>query len=173
MSITTKLGQIRKMPSFEDMDSFGYHLLRVPLESLIIAYPIEHLEDEIKSIVPVSKLTSEEVESLSESSSEDLEEELSEKEPEIEIVQNKSIEPSIKKYEYEPQPVGENLTGESQTGENLTGESQTGENQMGENQSGGDSEENYINASDLTGKRGLKRIMNYNHRLPIERKAEA
>ena len=127
MSITTKHGQVRKMPSFDDMDSFGYHLLRVPLESLIIVYPIEHLEDEVKNIVPVSKLTPEKVESLSESGDES--------ESEIEIVQSESIEPSVKNYEYEPQPTGY--------------------------QSGGEIEENYINASDLTGKRGLKRVMNY------------
>jgi len=128
MSITTKYGQVRKMPSFEEMDSFGYHLLRVPLEALIIAYPIEHLEEEVEKIIPVSKLSIDQVASLSER-------EDSSEEPEVEIIQSESIEPSIKDYEYEPQPTGY--------------------------QSGGDVEENYINASDLTGKRGLKRIMNY------------
>jgi superfamily II DNA or RNA helicase len=128
MSITTKHGQVRKMPSFDEMDSFGYHLLRVPLEALIIAYPIEHLEEEIKKIVPISKLS---LESLSESMSEE------EEEPEVEIVQSESIEPSVKNYEYEPQPTGYQSGGQDEL------------------------EENYINASDLTGKRGLKRIMNY------------
>ena len=129
MSITTKLGQVRKMPSFEDMDSFGYHLLRVPLEALIIVYPIENLENEIKKIKPISQLSQEQVLSLSEESESDLE---SEPEPEVEILQKPSNEPEVKAYEYEPQPVVQN---------------------------GG--EESYINASDLTGKRGLKRVMNY------------
>uniref|UniRef100_A0A6C0BA17 Helicase ATP-binding domain-containing protein n=1 Tax=viral metagenome TaxID=1070528 RepID=A0A6C0BA17_9ZZZZ len=44
MAITTKEGQVRQMPSFENMDSFGYHLLRQPLEALIIVYPMEQLE---------------------------------------------------------------------------------------------------------------------------------
>ena len=43
-SITTKLGVVREMPSFENMESFGYTLLQTPLESLIISYPVPGLK---------------------------------------------------------------------------------------------------------------------------------
>jgi hypothetical protein len=35
-SITTKTGVVKDMPSFENMESFGYTLLQTPLESLIV-----------------------------------------------------------------------------------------------------------------------------------------
>lgn len=84
ITVTTKEGSIRQMPSFDNMDSFGYHLLRVPLEALIIVYPIQDLTESKN------------------------EEEKNEEE---------------KNEESDP--------------------------------------ESYINSSDLTGKRGLKRVMNY------------
>ena len=46
-SITTKKGQVREMPNFENMESFGYTLLQTPLESLIISYP----HDDLKSMI--------------------------------------------------------------------------------------------------------------------------
>lgn len=137
MSITTKLGQVRKMPSFEEMDSFGYHLLRVPLEALIIVYPIENLENEIKRIIPISQLTPEEVFSLSESYLED------EFEPEIEVLKSPSNEPDAKAFEYEPTPTPNSIV------------------QLGGEDTDSEVKESYINASELTGKRGLKRVMNY------------
>jgi superfamily II DNA or RNA helicase len=39
MTLTTKKGDVREMPNFENMESFGYTLLQTPLEALIIAYP--------------------------------------------------------------------------------------------------------------------------------------
>ena len=42
--ITTKKGSTREMPSFDNMDSFGYTILQIPLESLIISYPIEDIK---------------------------------------------------------------------------------------------------------------------------------
>jgi superfamily II DNA or RNA helicase len=50
-SITTKKGVTREMPSFENMESFGYTLLQTPLESLIISYPIKGLK-EIMATLP-------------------------------------------------------------------------------------------------------------------------
>tara|TARA_B110000971_G_C20039606_1_gene516873 strand:+ start:3319 stop:7200 length:3882 start_codon:yes stop_codon:yes gene_type:complete len=44
--VTTK--GTREMPSFENMNTFGYTLLQTPLKSLIISYPYENKEDEIK-----------------------------------------------------------------------------------------------------------------------------
>jgi hypothetical protein len=49
-NITTKTGQIRQMPKFEDMESFGYTLLQTPLESLIISYPIRELKGALDKI---------------------------------------------------------------------------------------------------------------------------
>lgn len=43
-SITTKTGAVKAMPSFQNMESFGYTLLQTPLESLIISYPIKGLK---------------------------------------------------------------------------------------------------------------------------------
>ena len=71
-SITTKTGQVRDMPSFENMESFGYTLLQTPLESLIISYPIQGLKNVIDEM-PREKLSEEFEPALSESS-EDIEE---------------------------------------------------------------------------------------------------
>ena len=49
-SIITKHGVIRDMPSFENMESFGYTLLQTPIESLIISYPIIGLKDALNEI---------------------------------------------------------------------------------------------------------------------------
>ena len=57
-SITTKTGVVRNMPSFENMESFGYTLLQVPLESLIISYPIKGLKNLLDEI-PTEKLSEE------------------------------------------------------------------------------------------------------------------
>ena len=50
ISTTTKKGVMREMPNFENMESFGYTLLQIPLESLIISYPIEGLKSALKNI---------------------------------------------------------------------------------------------------------------------------
>jgi hypothetical protein len=42
--ITTKKGVVRKMPSFEMMESLGYSILQTPLEALNIVYPLDELE---------------------------------------------------------------------------------------------------------------------------------
>ena len=44
MNVTNKKGDLRVMPTFENMDSFGYTILQKPLESLIMCYPYEGLE---------------------------------------------------------------------------------------------------------------------------------
>jgi hypothetical protein len=49
-AITTKEGVSKNMPDFENMESFGYNLLKQPLESLIISYPIEGLEEVVERI---------------------------------------------------------------------------------------------------------------------------
>lgn len=44
-SIVTKQGVTRQMPSFENIESFGYTLLQTPIESLIISYPTQELKN--------------------------------------------------------------------------------------------------------------------------------
>jgi hypothetical protein len=67
-SITTKTGVVRDMPSFENMESFGYTLLQTPLESLIISYPIQGLKSAIDEM-RAEKISQEFAESFSESKS--------------------------------------------------------------------------------------------------------
>ena len=73
-TITTKQGAIRVMPSFENMESFGYTLLQTPLESLIISYPVPGLK-RILDEMPPEKLSEEISPSFSESSTKEEEEE--------------------------------------------------------------------------------------------------
>ena len=47
-NIVTKKGKTREMPSFEEMKSFGYTHLQMPLESLIISYPQEGLKEALQ-----------------------------------------------------------------------------------------------------------------------------
>ena len=44
-NVTTKKGELRIMPTFEEMEKFGYTLLQKPLESLIIVYPYDGLKE--------------------------------------------------------------------------------------------------------------------------------
>jgi len=69
-SITTKTGIVRDMPSFENMESFGYTLLQTPLEALIISYPVPGLKT-ILDEIPSEKLSDDFSESFSELSFED------------------------------------------------------------------------------------------------------
>ena len=55
ITITTNKGVIKEMPSFENMDGFGYTLLQIPLEALNIVYPIDNLEEVLKYITPIEK----------------------------------------------------------------------------------------------------------------------
>ena len=53
ITITTKTGVIREMPTFDNMNSFGYTLLQLPLEALNISYPIENIEKAVEFVVPI------------------------------------------------------------------------------------------------------------------------
>ena len=88
-TITTKQGVIREMPSFENMESFGYTLLQTPLESLIISYPIPGLK-KILDNMPAEKFSEEISPSFSESTSIQEEEEEEEEEEAPEPVKSKS-----------------------------------------------------------------------------------
>jgi hypothetical protein len=72
--LTTKTGDVREMPNFQNMESFGYDKLQIPLESLIISYPIHGLKAELDEM-PTEKLSEELAPSFSESIVEEEEEE--------------------------------------------------------------------------------------------------
>ena len=73
-TITTKYGVTRDMPSFENMESFGYTLLQTPLESLIISYPVPGLKN-ILDEIPVDNLSEEFSPSFTETSTKEEEQE--------------------------------------------------------------------------------------------------
>jgi len=160
ISTTTKTGVVREMPSFENMEAFGYTLLQIPLEALNIVYPMEGLEHLVEKVEPVESLSS-----LIEDS--DVEEE----EPrEKKLSKIATIAPKLKEYkgvkqlesalephqeEQEEQVI--KLTRKPSSRKSIT------------SYRGGDSEndsvvserEVFINANDLTGKRGLERTMEF------------
>ena len=108
-TITTKQGVIREMPSFENMESFGYTLLQTPLESLIISYPVPGLKGILDKIP--SEIFSEEITpSFSESSSikEDVEEEKDNVlKPKDFIVESNSSKRKSSEEESEPEELDE------------------------------------------------------------------
>ena len=55
-TVTDKRGKTRIMPSFENMESFGYTLLLAPLESLIMVYPNPKLDVMIQKKVDLDKI---------------------------------------------------------------------------------------------------------------------
>jgi len=65
MNVTTKKGRVREMRSFLNMAKFGYTLLQTPLESLIISYPNERLK-EIIGQIPENQYTEELAENIAE-----------------------------------------------------------------------------------------------------------
>lgn len=64
MNVTNKKGELRVMPTFENMDSFGYTILQKPLETLIMCYPYEGLDltsyETEESVSPSSDVSSQE-----------------------------------------------------------------------------------------------------------------
>lgn len=58
ISITTKTGAVRNMPTFDEMESFGYNLLMLPLDALNIIYPIEGLEELGNEVMSISDYSS-------------------------------------------------------------------------------------------------------------------
>jgi len=90
--LTTKTGDVREMPNFQNMESFGYDKLQIPLESLIISYPIQGLKAELDEI-PAENLSEELAPSFSETIIEEDEEN-----------DGKNLEPVINEEEQDPEP---------------------------------------------------------------------
>jgi superfamily II DNA or RNA helicase len=175
ISITTKKGVVREMPSFENMESFGYTLLQMPLEALNIVYPMDILDDAIKDVRPVTDFSDD---SLSSASSED-----SEKTPALKVKTQSLTEDETKddESEYEPEEEEESEEYESEeeeskkeTGKVLeltkqpSSEKSISSLNGGENTSSSSRKIN-INPHELTGIKGLERMMTFvNRKTPPE-----
>jgi hypothetical protein len=132
-SITTKTGVVKDMPSFENMESFGYTLVQTPLESLIISYPVQGLKNILDSI---NKDTYSEEFSQSFSETTPLESEQEEETSNINSVESKDEEHE----DEESVEKNSSLTSIS----SVKGGAKI-----------------LIDPHDLTGKKGLDRMMNY------------
>jgi superfamily II DNA or RNA helicase len=113
ISITTKKGIVRNMPTFDEMESFGYNLLMLPLEALNIIYPIDGLEDfgnEVMSITDYSIISDESSKEPLLTEYERIEKTFSNKDissndddlNEIKIVKIQSDEPDVTPFDYKP-----------------------------------------------------------------------
>ena len=167
-SITTKKGVVRDMPNFENMESFGYTLLQVPIESLIISYPIEGLKNFLGKIK--KETYSEELsESFSELSPNENEIEIeNENENEFEIDEDQNIKSEIisnltEDYDEEPEIV--NVTKTIETNKTNKINKTNSKSILGGDESSDVSDtstyEIKIDPRELTGKTGLKRMMNF------------
>lgn len=58
ISITTKTGVVRNMPTFDELESFGYNLLMLPLDALNIVYPIDGLEELAEEVMTIREYSS-------------------------------------------------------------------------------------------------------------------
>jgi hypothetical protein len=150
-SITTKTGVVREMPSFENMESFGYTLLQTPLESLIISYPVPGLKTLLEEM-PKEKLSEEFTPSFSESITPDEDKNEEEVGP-VEEDEDESEE-SVKPVSKKP------LIIESSSTE---GNSISTEGNSISTEGGADNATNRrsIDPHQLTGKIGLERMMNF------------
>jgi superfamily II DNA or RNA helicase len=59
-----QFGDSRKMPTFENMDTFGYTMLQLPIESLNMVYPMDGLEEFAENIAPIEKYSDGSVEEI-------------------------------------------------------------------------------------------------------------
>jgi hypothetical protein len=139
ISTTTKTGVVREMPNFENMEAFGYTLLQIPLETLNIVYPIEGLESAVQQF-------------SSKSEDEDEEDKEEEKiEPKLPVYRGKQLESALEPQE---QPKRIKLTRKASSEKSVT-------SYRGGSSSSDDYSQIYINANDLTGKKGLDRVMDF------------
>ena len=144
-TITTKLGFVKEMPSFENMEAFGYTLLQLPIESLIISYPILGLK-EILDEIPQERLLEDFSPSFSESVSQD-----SEKEEALDL----ALIGSEEEGEEEKTLVDSEEEGEEE--KTLVDSKKSLVGGIGSSSS----QQTSIDPHQLTGKNGLERMMNF------------
>ena len=166
MTITTKKGVVRVMPSFENMESFGYTLLQTPLESLIISYPNDNLKYVINNLP--RETHSKEYEEPFVDTPEKLEEVKINPRLIIESPEESSEESPEESSEESPEESPEESILESENTENSEKYSEQNISDLHEDniKIGGDvsspiSKDIYIDPHQLTGKIGLESVMNY------------
>jgi hypothetical protein len=157
ITITTKTGIVKEMPSFENMEAFGYTLLQIPLESLIISYPVSGLK-EILDDIPEEAFSDDFSDSFSELSSKEEEEELVDEDPgfaeetfaeETEDGDEKTLIDTSKSSEKTLLDTGKKTeVTEEEPKEKSGGASSS-------------SQQRFIDPHQLTGKTGLERMMNF------------
>uniref|UniRef100_A0A6C0ERC1 Helicase ATP-binding domain-containing protein n=1 Tax=viral metagenome TaxID=1070528 RepID=A0A6C0ERC1_9ZZZZ len=148
-SITTKTGSVRNMPSFENMESFGYTLLQTPLESLIISYPMQGLKEIIDKI-PNDKLSDELSESFSETP----------------VIDEENKEEDIPGLVIESESEQEESITEPKTQFKTPLIIEDSDSEIESEKYGGQPnvsliDRSFIDPHELTGKKGLERMMNY------------
>ena len=126
-------GQEIALPSFENMENFGYSVLQNPLRSLIISYPYKEFNETIKNI---------ENDKFLKIATEDTAE---------------SIVGSPEESSSDESSSGESSSDESSSGESSSDESSSDESSSNKKQKGG----YRLDPNELTGKKGLERIMNF------------
>ena len=155
-NITTKKGQVREMPSFENMESFGYTLLQTPLESLIISYPHDDLKSVIENL-PIEKRSNE----LEEEFRENQEEEIDKPETLIEEVQQAvdETESSIELDEGEKEEETNNSISFNNPSNNNP--SNNNPSKLTNKKSTTIKRHNILEPRSLTGREGLERMMTF------------
>jgi len=165
ISTATKTGVVREMPNFENMEAFGYTLLQIPLETLNIVYPIEGLESAVQQIASTGSDSDSEEEK--EEEAKDEHEEKSESDEVEEIKTRPVIAPKLQVYHGKQLESALEPVEEPQQRIRLTRRASS-ERSVKSYRGGGDSSDDsdnasqiYINANDLTGKKGLDRVMDF------------
>ena len=59
-----QFGESRKMPTFENMETFGYTMLQLPIESLNMVYPMDGLEEFAERVQPIERYSDGSVEEI-------------------------------------------------------------------------------------------------------------
>ena len=148
--VTTKLGKVRDMPSFENMDAFGYTLLQMPLEALNIIYPIDHLKHAVKYIIPIADYEEHE------SSTPPLSSTAPSTEPSVKGKDVVLMQKDSSEYTLSPEHlmVGGEPADEGDDGVGINANASTINSDVVD-------DPGHINAHDLTGHRGLFRLMTF------------
>lgn len=139
-TVTTKKGVVRDMPSFENMESFGYTLLQTPLEALIISYPTKGLQEHMEKITD-TQYSEDLSPSFSELSKREKEEDVESEAPGL---VSDEIDDTMSEIESNPQP-------------DVELQRETSQNAGKKNKE----KEINIDPHDLTGKKGLDRMMDF------------
>jgi len=148
-NITTKKGQVREMPNFENMESFGYTLLQTPLESLIISYPHSDLKTFVDDL-PKDKYSNE----LEEEFRENQDEEIDNPETLIEEVEQ-AIEETESSLELDE---GEK---EEEISNTITFKTPVGKTPVDSKPTKAKEKHHILEPRSLTGREGLERMMNF------------